>query len=981
MANLNASFAPQFAKNEATIENEHGAQVAFDNSGACVRHSDVQLHRKTLTGWKILEKECPRCRIEWEDRRKASMNQLGGSSHQGMNSSFQNHQLHLQQPRPTPYDPMQPPAQAVVYPQPASFHPPQQPVRYAPQRAPPQQQYRQSASSSPLQPTHAGTGVYQPPMAKIVGVYQPPAPAVAPQMSPPRPHTYASYTASDPSTLKSDPAIRHADPSIPSLTSSLSSMPSSSSSSLPTVAELREEKDAKLQLIAAFKADDIAGVLSIMRKYSQSASVQGIGCKALWRLGLRYGKAAKLLENGGKGVIEQAVSRHAHRDGDIAGHGALLLKLLDQGTSEPELRSSTTTRPSLSSLPPVDWRVEKIAVDDIQYLAKHNALDRLLLLMRWFPRSSVIQGTGCKEIFGLINQAQDGAVVLDRGYQQVIKDAMQYFGAIDDDVAEYGSKVLSMCASTANATTTYPAPAQSKALQVKASEPLSPTPKEPTNTGHSWAAAPSTSARPPVSSLPVVDASVERMAVKSLEGENDVSSILTIMRQYRGSSNIQGHGCKQLWHHCQRGDKIADLYHCDAKEVIKDALYYFGNDEGYVADYGTMLLDRLIEHGSSVSSSSTPAVSNVKPKVEPPKVTARCEPRPSNSASHPPTRTRRPLSSLPRVDPNTELIKAMTMSSYSALGNVDGILSTMRQYPGSGTIQGSGCEALWALRCVPTGNNVEILLQKGTKDVVEDAVFYFGNTDTKVMGFGPMILDAFSSNGTTVAAQTRRPLSMLPHVDAATEMMISMSVSSYSVLGNVDSIIAAMRQYPGSSVIQGSACKALWDLCCMPAGNNVAIILQNIAEALVEDAVYYFGDGDAARYGPLLLDTFARRPLSMSQRPASDVDAADNSGDVGLHNATGSENDEMELVTHLEKSGAGAGAANNSGDAPLHDATGSENKLKIVQFLVEKAGADIHATTIDGETPLDLATLGGYAGSSHVAAYLKSQMTTCSPHT
>jgi Ankyrin repeat len=331
------------AKKQLTIENEHGAQVAFDKRGACVRHSDVQLRRKTLLGWKILEKECPRCAMEWEDHRKA---QLGGSSKSVMNSSSV------------------------------------------------------STLTSSVEPS--------------------------------------LYSQSLDPTIQSHVAL----------------------SSLLSTA--REQEDAKLQLNTAFEADDIAGVLSIMRKYSQSASVQGVGCKALWRLGLRYGKASKVLEHGGKGVIEQAVSKHAHRDDDIAGHGPLLLKLLNRGTSEPELRFSATN--PLSSLPPVDSRVERIVVDDIQYLAKHNALDRLLLLLRWFPHSSVIQGTGCKEIFGLISQAQEGAVVFDRGDQQVIKDAMHYFGAIDDDVAEYGSMVLSMCASTA------PAPAPARLMEQPAAD-------------------------------------------------------------------------------------------------------------------------------------------------------------------------------------------------------------------------------------------------------------------------------------------------------------------------------------------------------------------------------------------------------------------------------------------------------------------------------------------------------------------------------
>jgi hypothetical protein len=70
MANFLGTLQTTWIKQEACIETAHGAQVAFNCSGCCAFHPDIQLRKKTIVGgWKTLIVECPRCKIEWEERR------------------------------------------------------------------------------------------------------------------------------------------------------------------------------------------------------------------------------------------------------------------------------------------------------------------------------------------------------------------------------------------------------------------------------------------------------------------------------------------------------------------------------------------------------------------------------------------------------------------------------------------------------------------------------------------------------------------------------------------------------------------------------------------------------------------------------------------------------------------------------------------------------------------------------------------------
>jgi WW domain len=69
MADFSGTFQPTWIKQEASIETSHGAQVAFNSSGCCPFHPDIQVRKKTVMGgWKTLIAECPRCKIDWEDR-------------------------------------------------------------------------------------------------------------------------------------------------------------------------------------------------------------------------------------------------------------------------------------------------------------------------------------------------------------------------------------------------------------------------------------------------------------------------------------------------------------------------------------------------------------------------------------------------------------------------------------------------------------------------------------------------------------------------------------------------------------------------------------------------------------------------------------------------------------------------------------------------------------------------------------------------
>jgi hypothetical protein len=74
MANFSGTLQTTWIKQDACIETAHGAQVAFNSSGFCAFHPDIQLRKKTIVGgWKTLIPECPRCKIEWEERRFQAM--------------------------------------------------------------------------------------------------------------------------------------------------------------------------------------------------------------------------------------------------------------------------------------------------------------------------------------------------------------------------------------------------------------------------------------------------------------------------------------------------------------------------------------------------------------------------------------------------------------------------------------------------------------------------------------------------------------------------------------------------------------------------------------------------------------------------------------------------------------------------------------------------------------------------------------------
>jgi hypothetical protein len=74
MASFNATFQPTWVTNEAGINNDYGAQVAFNSAGCCPYHPDIQVWKRTLFGfWKT--KECYRCKEEWDQRQREKAKQ------------------------------------------------------------------------------------------------------------------------------------------------------------------------------------------------------------------------------------------------------------------------------------------------------------------------------------------------------------------------------------------------------------------------------------------------------------------------------------------------------------------------------------------------------------------------------------------------------------------------------------------------------------------------------------------------------------------------------------------------------------------------------------------------------------------------------------------------------------------------------------------------------------------------------------------
>jgi ankyrin repeat protein len=91
----------------------------------------------------------------------------------------------------------------------------------------------------------------------------------------------------------------------------------------------------------------------------------------------------------------------------------------------------------------------------------------------------------------------------------------------------------------------------------------------------------------------------------------------------------------------------------------------------------------------------------------------------------------------------------------------------------------------------------------------------------------------------------------------------------------------------------------------------------------------------------------------------ADIHAVNDRGETPLHVATGSTNDQLEVVHYLVgECAANTHAVDNLGQTPLHLA-GKEGKLEVVQYLVEQSAANVHAVSHVGQTPLHLASKGG----------------------
>jgi hypothetical protein len=584
MANFTAELAPTWVTNEAKIENVHGAQVAFNTSGSCVYHPDILLRKKKLTGgWKILEKECPRCKIEWEDRRRAALNKRSTSSSY-LNPGQPTHQFSLPQ-RPTsqqhlhspPQTNPSPPFHAPQIPAPLSHHPhTQSPFFQAPV---PFHQPNSGHTFSQLQPIMYPSGrvpqISVPsepprPYAPVPAAEPPPQPSLEIQLPGGFHHTHAALSHNpDSSPWVSEP---HMQPTL-SDDSHLFEI------EVDEADEPDEETDPESDIIVAFNGDDVETILAIMREYQGSPTVQGTGCNALLKLCNRCDENARtVLYCGAEPTIQAAYNFFKDSDAHVAGDGFVLLELFKRLQAPSELSDAIPEEPtpeqirrreksSLASLLPIDPHDEDKAKPDLNLAYKRDDIDSILKIMRKLVGSSVIQGIGCKALWRLGHRYGKLEMIINCGGVQVIDDAVFFFGEGNDDVAGYGQMLLDLADRQTNAGDT--------ALDVESAR------------------------QTPFTSLAKVDPRIEKIAcddVKFFGSTHAIVNVCAIMQWYPGSCSVQADGCQELcnvMHHSSSWDELTEHR---AIQTIMVALYYYMTSNSIVNEYGFKLLDVIAPH-------------------------------------------------------------------------------------------------------------------------------------------------------------------------------------------------------------------------------------------------------------------------------------------------------------------------------------------------------------------------------------------------